>query len=106
MRRTRRRLKFHKDRRIDDLVAIVCKQLQPPLVNQCDMHRVQVIRVALCVAIFVAILDASVGDTRLPLTCKNIARDVIMYSCKGSRIDQTRYRESGYGAGEGRGNSR
>ncbi|XP_076681543.1 uncharacterized protein LOC143375862 isoform X4 [Andrena cerasifolii] len=51
------------------------------------MHRVQqTIRVALYAAALAAFVDVSLGDPRLPLTCKNIARDVIMNSCKGSRI--------------------
>ncbi|XP_076177199.1 uncharacterized protein LOC143151711 [Ptiloglossa arizonensis] len=51
------------------------------------MHRVQqTIRVALFAATLNAVLDVSFGDSRLPLMCKNIARDVIINSCKGPRI--------------------
>ncbi|XP_031838337.1 uncharacterized protein LOC116429480 [Nomia melanderi] len=48
------------------------------------MRRVQqIIRVALFAATLLTALEASIADPRIPLTCKNIARDVIMNSCKG-----------------------
>ncbi|XP_076294165.1 uncharacterized protein LOC143215704 [Lasioglossum baleicum] len=58
------------------------------------MHRpLQIIRVALFVVAMHAALQAHAApdrmlrqtDSRLPLSCKNIARDVIMNSCKGPR---------------------
>lgn len=58
------------------------------------MHRpLQIIRVAVFVVAMHAALEARAApdrmltqtDSRLPLSCKNIARDVIMNSCKGPR---------------------
>ncbi|XP_034188112.1 uncharacterized protein LOC117607936 [Osmia lignaria lignaria] len=51
------------------------------------MHRVQrAIRAAFLAATLIAFVRLSVADSRLSLQCKNIARDVIMNSCKGPRI--------------------
>lgn len=51
------------------------------------MHRVQrAIRAAFLAATLIAFVRVSVADSRLSLQCKNIARDVIINSCKGPRI--------------------
>ncbi|XP_076645035.1 uncharacterized protein LOC143354662 [Halictus rubicundus] len=62
------------------------------------MHRpLQIIRVALFAVAIRAALEAHAApdrlstqtDTRLPLSCKSIARDVIMNSCKGPRAKRS-----------------
>ncbi|XP_015429280.1 PREDICTED: uncharacterized protein LOC107186003 isoform X2 [Dufourea novaeangliae] len=49
----------------------------------------QMIRVVFFATMLATVLDAIDMDSRLPLTCKNIARDVIINSCKGSRIKRS-----------------
>ncbi|XP_012141490.1 uncharacterized protein LOC105662571 [Megachile rotundata] len=51
------------------------------------MQRVQrAVRAAFLAATLIAFVRVSAADSRLSLQCKNIARDVIINSCKGPRI--------------------
>ncbi|CAK9801166.1 hypothetical protein ANTQUA_LOCUS2722 [Anthophora quadrimaculata] len=47
------------------------------------------ISVALLAITLAVFLRVSMADTRLPLQCKNIARDVILNSCKGPRMKRS-----------------